>query len=649
MREGTDPWKVSIETYRRPDGDLGEFHWLKENPDFRERPMTLNEFLGPKGLDIDDEVWPGSRIVLDAMMGGSDVFCIYRPFAGSPDVDPEYYGPTQGMFTGAVGMGKSFTSSIVLAYALHWLLCLNDAQSYIGVARGTLIDFGLMSTTAEKAKDILFKDLSTRMENSPWFQDPAFPERLPDPKVKSQFHWRDRSMRLAPGTSEEKSFEGLHIFGSIIDEVDSHLITDKVDRGRLGYNTIWNRTESRYGNRGFVMAIGQMKSSTGFAAQLREEWEADGHFVHRITRWEARGWDDYVALPEPWGGLDENGEPKHFYYDVQRHEIIPSQVVRWGQREADRENLLKVPVKHKQAFIQNGPKALMDLAGIPPLVGDPFIHSPLKVELCRDRWVEMFPGRPSPVSPDGVLDPLFRAPNSIPRVMHIDIGLSGDGDALGMAMGHVAGVQEVDGELKPQIVFDFLKQWTVEPGRHVELSVVRHLIYHLKDDLKFKLALVTADDRVMTADFMQQLQRRRIPTQYLSVDKTYAPYYDLREAIYEDRVAWPHYMVPSRRHLGEEVEIAFSELTQLVDDGRKVDHTSSSTKDVADAMAGVVHTLMMNRTYHRRGGHTPVEVKPQHRGSSWRQHFSYAGGSGRDHAAPPTAGMGNQWSISQGL
>lgn len=130
------------------------------------------------------------------------------------------------------------------------------------------------------------------------------------------------------------------------------------------------------------------------------------------------------------------------------------------------------------------------------------------------------------------------------------------------------------------------------------MADVRHFIYDLKNYYKFRLETVTMDG-FQSTDTMQQLQRRRIWTEYVSVDKQMLPYYDLRDAIYEDRIAIPPYMVRSRKDETRYVEIAMQELTELVDAEKKVDHPPTGSKDVADAMAGTVFTLAGDRRYHK--------------------------------------------------
>jgi hypothetical protein len=96
------------------------------------------------------------------------------------------------------------------------------------------------------------------------------------------------------------------------------------------------------------------------------------------------------------------------------------------------------------------------------------------------------------------------------------------------------------------------------------------------------------------------LERRRIMTELISVDKQVHPYHDLREAIYENRIAFPRYTVRLRADDVEVTEIAVKELMELVDNGNKIDHPEGGSKDIADSMAGVAFNLMGDRSFHRR-------------------------------------------------
>ena len=83
------------------------------------------------------------------------------------------------------------------------------------------------------------------------------------------------------------------------------------------------------------------------------------------------------------------------------------------------------------------------------------------------------------------------------------------------------------------------------------------------------------------------------------------PYEDLRDAIYDERCLFPQYMTKLNKGDIDTVNIAFRELSQLEDTGKKIDHPANGSKDVADAMAAVTHYLMNDSQYRRgarRGG-----------------------------------------------
>ena len=150
---------------------------------------------------------------------------------------------------------------------------------------------------------------------------------------------------------------------------------------------------------------------------------------------------------------------------------------------------------------------------------------------------------------------------------------------------------EVDGEVKPLIVFDMLMRIHAPSGSEIMLSDMRKILYRLKRDLRFDLRMVTFDG-FQSTDSIQLLRKQRISTDYLSVDRSKQPYEDLREGIYEERVLFPRYLTALNEVDVDLVNIAYRELTQLTDVGLKIDHPPKGSKDVADAMAGCVSLLM---------------------------------------------------------
>lgn len=549
---------------------LASFEWLRMNPDFEQKPASIDEFLGPLYLNIESKVRPAIRKELSELFGDQ--------VSGSRISKKKL-----GMFTGAIGIGKTTIASIILPYMVHWVLCLKNPQDFYDLLPGSRIAFMMMSTSEKQAKNVLFGDIFARIKNSPWFienytYDPTYTTIIKFPK----------DIWILPGDSAETTFEGYNILGGILDEADSHKVTEKQDYAELGYNTIFSRMSSRFQDRGFVMVIGQMKKATGFAARKYEEMKKDPEaHVIRLTIWESFGWEKY---------LKPDGRRDSFWYDMKRRETVPSEVV---GLLADASTLMEVPSVYRKDFVNNPEKALKDLAGIPPAVGNPFISLTYKITECVEKWQERYDAIGSPVSESCTTPTLakwFRALDTRKRALHIDVAYSGDGDALGLAMGHVESIETIDGEDKPYIVFDLLYRIKAASGNEIFLADIRRLVYQLKDDLGFRLGKVTMDG-FQSTDSLQQFRKRRIRADYLSVDRSTLPYEDLREAIYDGRVEFPPYVTQFDRSGSRSGEIAIKELMELIDNGKKVDHPEGGSKDVADCMAGVVSSLMGDRSY----------------------------------------------------
>jgi hypothetical protein len=556
----TDPAKIAAEV-----------KWLIDHPDFEERPATLEEFLGPEYLDIYDRVRKSILQELRTIMG--DQVSAVRPTAYE-----------LAMITGGIGIGKTTIASIVLPYLAHWVLCLKDPQKFFGLLPGSRIALMMMSTSESQAREVLFGDVKARIGHSKWFKKYPY-----DSSFKNQIRFAQKDIWIVPGDSAETTFEGYNILGGILDEADSHKVTANKDYADVGYDAINSRISSRFQDRGFLLVIGQMKKAVGFAARKYNEFKANpkAHAV-KLTIWESMG-DDFYR--------DENGDVLKFAYDVKRKQIIPSGA---AQAIGPTETIIWVPELYRKQFETNPEKALRDLAGIPPNVGDPFISLTYKIEEAQQRWINSHPGDEPPVDKEGRVHPAFAAPDSLKRVAHLDIAYSGNGDALGLAMGHVPRMVERDGEIKPYICIDFLLRMKAQPGGVIYLSDVRRILYHMRDGLRFKLDMVTMDG-FQSTDTEQQLRKRRFRTDYVSVDREVLPYHDLREALYEDRIEFPPYIVTIRKESGnDDVDILYKELTELVDEGRKIDHPIDGSKDVADAVAGVTFTLMGDRRYRKR-------------------------------------------------
>lgn len=547
-----------------------DLQWLKDHAEFIEKPASIIEFLGSDYLNIEKGVRQGVKDELIELFG--------------LEVNHERIAKVRwAMFTGAIGIGKTTLSSICIPYMVHWVLCLRDPQGFYDLLPGSRIAFMQMSTSEDQAKETVFGDIKARIQYSPWFANHAY-----DKDFKNQLRF-EKEVWIIPGSSAETSFEGYNILGGILDEADSHKITKEKDYAEAGFDTINGRIDSRFQDKGFLIVVGQMKKANGFAARKYKELKNDpeAHTV-KMTIWESLGWHKF---------LKPDGTRDSFWYDSKRKQIVDDAVAKLlGYPD----HLIEIPNVYKRNFVNNPEKALRDLAGIPPLAGSAFISRHDKIEDAIERWVGIY-GEESPIGTDPRYPQIadwFRDPTPLKRAVHLDIGYSANGDAAGLVMGHIMSLIDTEEEKgKPFIVIDAIVRVRAASGSEVQISDLRNYIYEF-GNRGFRIKHVTMDG-FQSTDTRQQLKKRKLNPLYLSIDKSKLPYEDLRDALYEDRIAIPPYMTYLNIGDTDEVNIAFKELSELEEDDRKIDHPSTGSKDVADGIAGVCNTLMGDRAYRR--------------------------------------------------
>ncbi len=188
----------------------------------------------------------------------------------------------------------------------------------------------------------------------------------------------------------------------------------------------------------------------------------------------------------------------------------------------------------------------------------------------------------------------------IPRMAHIDLGLTSD--AAGLCMGHVRGfkrVKRMEGfhELLPVIVIDFLLRAPPPPGDEVQFWKLRDLLYTLRDKAGVNLKWVTFDSW-HSYDSRQVLRKRGFMTGEISMDKTMNPWSICKTALYDGRV-WAPAHPPCQ-----------GELRALEIDRKKgkIDHRPGGSKDVADALCGVIFGLSTRREIWLAHGISPMEI-----------------------------------------
>jgi hypothetical protein len=259
---------------------------------------------------------------------------------------------------------------------------------------------------------------------------------------------------------------------------------------------------------------------------------------------------------------------------------------------------LEVPVEHRDRFEADIHVALRDLAGLP--TGSSYKLFRLKEKLHRSTIT--VPAFPDVIQLDFddefdqilnycQIPDFFERRVEHPRYIHLDMGLSGD--KLGISAAYVRNFKDRKSrdintfqevlETVPEIAVEWTTTIQAKPGKQIPLYKIRLFLLKLSR-MGYLIGKITADLRLMSADTLQTLQKAGFDTEYVSVDKTSAPYFTLRTLAYEERIYLPN---------SELLKRELSEL-EVSPDGTRVDHPPKGSKDMADAVCGAVYTAVNN-------------------------------------------------------
>ena len=507
-----------------------------------EVPCSIEEFVtSPDYLNMGGQVWPSIREEL------AEVF--------EPDADGDFRY-NEVVLLKAIGAGKSMTSSIIFAYLVYWVLCLRDPQSYFGLAAGSKIAFLNIAPSAQKAKDIVFHEVKTRVENSPWFSR-YYP---PDPRVKSKLlfdHVEEddagrslggpatgrKNVAIIPGNSSRNAAIGYNVFGGVIDEAAFFETMENIgkvstERTDVLYDAIQRRIFSRFGKRGMLVMISSPQYADDFIEKKHEEGKTNPRlYAVRKALWDAK--------------------PRGTY---------SSEVFRFEAEVEGVKRTLLIPTDFKAEFAKNPHKALRDLAALPSLALNPYMGAGAVDEVAEGSKLKSPVVRESEMGLPLEFAPWFK-PTRFQRAIHIDLAKTRD--ACGFAMGYW------DSE-RQRAVFELLVQIRTSREKPLDFQAVRDLVLHLRA-MGFSFYRVSYDN-FQSVDSIQLLQRKGIEAEHLSVDTSLEPYDTLLGFVNSGEADFYPHPVLTR-------ELKRLELVN----GKKVDHPPHGTKDLADAVAGVAY------------------------------------------------------------
>jgi hypothetical protein len=358
---------------------------------------------------------------------------------------------------------------------------------------------------------------------------------------------------------------------------------DRFDQAVALYNSISRRRKSRFMKAGHLPGMLCLVSSKRYPGQFtdqkldeaaREERRRGSSpiFVFDKTTWDVKPAGTFSGATFPVFAGDETRSPR----------VLTGE----DATAIDQSLIVDVPVEYRPDFEMDLVSALRDIAGRSTQASHPFLMNTEAVAACFGRRRSIF----SRADVDFVETDLALHTRNIkdpqhPRWIHIDLALTGD--SAGFAIGHVPRFTNIkrgnEIERLPVVVIDGTLEIRPPKGGEIQIWKVRDLIY-LLSDAGMNIRWVSFDG-FQSADSIQILRQKGLMTGIRSMDRSPKGYELLKTALYDGRVEVP-----------EDPKL-LAELRMLERDTRtgKIDHPTHGSKDVADALAGVVSEITLRR------------------------------------------------------
>lgn len=510
----------------------------------------------------------------------------------------------ESILTGAIGTGKSTIALYSTAYQLYLLSCYVSPHSVFNLDASSEIIMVFQSLTEKLAKAVSHDRFKSMIEKSPYFRE----KFMFDKHIVSELRFPNRII-VKPVSGKETGAIGQNVIGGIIDELNFMAVVEKskasidgatYDQAVALYNSISRRRKSRFMSKGNLPGLLCLVSSKRYPGQFtdikidEEAKDKEAHGKSKIYIYDKTTWD--ILPPDRFSGewvLVYAGDDANTPRVLEDGETITPVM---------RPNVIKVPVEYRTEFENDIYGALRDIAGRTTIAKFPYIIDRSAIADCFrkkkpqivSRTYVDFVTKQLEVYPERFVKP------ALPRWCHIDLGVTSDN--AGVCIGHVEKfkrvVREDYIETLPLIEIDLAMSVFPPKGGEINFAKIRMLLYTLRKH-GMNIRWVSFDS-FQSVDMIQLLSAQGFAAGRVSMDTSMMPYAITKTAIMDGRINCP------------ENPRLMLELNSLEYDPKrnKVDHPPRGSKDIADALAGVVQGLTCRREIWFNCGVPISEIPP---------------------------------------
>jgi len=495
------------------------------------------------------------------------------------------------VLTGGIGSAKTTCALYSTAYQLYLLSCYENPHDLFGLDPSSEIVFIFQSINAKAAKTVDYQRFRAMIEKSPYFRK-YFPF---NPELESELVFPKR-VYVRPVSSLDTAAIGQNVFGGMLDEVNFMAVIQNsksaidggtYDQATALYDSISKRRKSRFGYAGNMPGLLCLVSSKRYPGQFTDKKTEEANEQLRRTGkssiyvYDKRTWEikpDEYFMKERFNIFigDESRKPRILTKGEEKKMSIN-----------DLPLVMEIPEDYRQDFNRDIMGSLRDIAGVSTLSLHPFIPDRESVVKCtRTDKTPFLRQTVDFVDTKLQIDSKQFYRPELDRFVHCDLALTGD--SAGFAVGCVTGFTPMSRgaghfEILPSIYIDALLEIKPPKGGEILIYKVREIVYAMKK-LGLNVKWVSFD-QFQSRDSMQLLKQAGYQVGYQSMDASTMPYDFLKNALYDGRISMPAH------------EKCKLELFALEKDTKKnrVDHPAYFSKDVSDALAGVVFGLTMRR------------------------------------------------------
>lgn len=574
------------------EGDTGLIDSLW-SIDFERKPIVLSEFLsddyyfGKVGKSIYPEWKKELGIVLDP---ANEIF--------------------EWVNTGCIGGGKTTVAVLAILYKIYYLSCMRSPQDYYNMIEKSPIIFGLFNIFKYLAFDTSWQYFDAWLKLSPYFRKISFKDDT------ENFVGFPHNMGIAFGAQAIHAL-GQNIWGGLLDEANfgkKHSMSSS-ERGQVYdlYLATLRRMVSRFMEEGgCIPGLLILASSATVQGSFLDKHSEE---VLANPRVHVSNYALYEIKSEKFG------KSGYFYVSV-GNRLHSSKIIKSKEEAPEGTQLLEVPVEFLEQYKSDLDSCIRDISGVSTfgvslllprrdllytaiehctVREHPFNTEHIYLGLDDDVKIEDHLEKTALLNLYDKSKQVWRPKffRSAPRCIHVD--LAKNGDAAGFAMGCISTIRTVERFQEEQkytvrdhvFFLDLMLRIYAVAGSEIDFSKIREFIFFLRE-CGFNIVMVSYDG-FQSVESLQELHKAGFNTKTVSVDKGTKPYHILRTVIIEGRIDCYHY-----EPFVDEV-INLRDYSRLGNHKPLIDHPEHNSKDVADAVCGVVFDLSTTKR---------TEIKP---------------------------------------